>query len=386
MHTRVLAMICLIIITQVGFAQQKKQNRSTSGYKEITSPKKGTPFFINANYDFGVIQEERGLAKARFYFKNIGAGAVSIRNIDVSCGCTATEWSTKLVGAGEESEILVTYDPKGRPGDFNKLVTVHFNNAEPDKIYLSIKGIVTSESEEIIKTYPFIQGNIRLSTINPILKEISENALDSFSVAIINTSGKRLSINGFKTPSHIEASSYHKLLLPGAATYVFVKYNAAKAKDIGERIDEVVIATDDDSVPLKRFIIKSTIVNDYKSLPAEVQNNPPKTFLSKAEHDFGVMYLGEKATYEFEIINKGKSDLVIKKAVGTCGCTITNVREPIIIKKKKKGKIAVSFDSANQRGVQEKLLTVYTNDPARPIFNLRIKAKVIIPGEDPLGK
>jgi hypothetical protein len=386
MHIGVLTIISLILTAQAGFAQQKKQNQSSSVYKETKLPKKGAAFFMNANYDFGSIQEERGLAKARFYFKNIGAGAVSIRNIDVSCGCTATEWSTKLVGAGEESEILVTYDPKGRPGDFNKLVTVHFNNAEPDKIYLSIKGTVVSESEETIKAYPFVQGNMRLSTINPILKEIPENAADSFSIAVINTSGKRLSINGFKTPSHIQASSYHKLLLPGAATYVLVKYDAAKAKDIGERIDEVVIATDDDSVPLKRFIIKSTIINNYKSLPLEVKNNPPKTFLPKTEHNFGVMYLGEKATYGFEVMNKGKSDLVIKKAIGTCGCTITNVKEPIIIGKKKKGKIAVSFDSANLRGVQEKWLTVYTNDPAQPIFNLRIKAKVIIPGEDSLDK
>jgi len=386
MHIRVLTIICLLLAAQPGFAQQKKQDKSSSGYKDTKLPKKGTAFFMNANYDFGLIQEERGLAKARFYFKNIGAGAVSIRNIDVSCGCTATEWSTKLIGAGEESEILVIYDPKGRPGDFNKLVTVHFNNAEPDKIYLSIKGTVVSESEETVKAYPFVQGNMRLSTINPILKEIPENAADSFSVAVINTSGKRLSINGFKAPSHIQASSYHKLLLPGTATYVMVKYDAAKAKDIGARIDEVVISTDDDSVPLKRFIIKSTIVNDYKSLPAEVQNNPPKTVLPKIAHDFGVMYLGEKATYEFEVINKGKSDLVIKKAIGTCGCTITNVKEPIIIGKKKKGKIAVSFDSANLRGVQEKWLTIYTNDPAQPVFNLRIKAKVIIPGEDSLDK
>ena len=42
--------------------------------------------------------------------------------------------------------LKVTYLPKGRPGEFNKTVTVKTNSKKHKKVTLRIKGFVTPES------------------------------------------------------------------------------------------------------------------------------------------------------------------------------------------------------------------------------------------------
>jgi hypothetical protein len=41
----------------------------------------------------------------------------------------------------------------------------------------------------------------------------------------------------------------------------------------------------------------------------------------KESHDFGKIKQGDKVTYDFKFTNNGKSPLIIKDAVATCGCT-----------------------------------------------------------------
>jgi hypothetical protein len=89
---------------------------------------------------------------------------------------------------------------------------------------------------------------------------------------------------------------------------------------------------------------------------------PEMTFASK-DHDFGSIEADSKVNYSFNFKNTGQADLIISRAVGSCGCTIPEYpKDPI--KAGDSGKIDVSFNSANKHGNQQKSVTIYTNTKA----------------------
>jgi hypothetical protein len=89
---------------------------------------------------------------------------------------------------------------------------------------------------------------------------------------------------------------------------------------------------------------------------------PVMTFAFK-DHDFGSIEADSKVNYSFTFKNTGQADLIISRAVGSCGCTIPEYpKDPI--KVGESGKIDVSFNSAHKHGNQQKSVTIYTNTKA----------------------
>ena len=102
--------------------------------------------FTQTTHDFGVIPENGGSVTTTFEFTNPGDGPLLIINASASCGCTCPEYPRKPVKPGKKDKITVTYNPKGRPGEFTKNVTVRTNVKGKKKVVLKIKGNVTPAS------------------------------------------------------------------------------------------------------------------------------------------------------------------------------------------------------------------------------------------------
>jgi hypothetical protein len=76
--------------------------------------------------------------------------------------------------------------------------------------------------------------------------------------------------------------------------------------------------------------------------------------------NFGTVIEGEKVAHSFSFTNTGKHDLIISKALGSCGCTVPEwPKEPI--KPGKKASIDVVFNSDNRIGKAMKDVTIYAN-------------------------
>ncbi len=100
------------------------------------------------SYDFGTIPEEGGPVTHEFEIRNIGDAPLMIVNATAACGCTRPDYPKKPIAAGKKGTIKVTYLPAGRPGEFNKTVTVKTNAKKTKKITLKIKGFVTPQSKK----------------------------------------------------------------------------------------------------------------------------------------------------------------------------------------------------------------------------------------------
>lgn len=99
-----------------------------------------------------------------------------------------------------------------------------------------------------------------------------------------------------------------------------------------------------------------------------------KMVFTEKEFDFGTINPGDKVNHFFSFKNTGKNDLIISRAIGSCGCTVPEFpKEPIA--PGKTGVMKVSFNSKGKKGLQHKTVSVYANVPTGGVV-IAIKAKI----------
>ncbi|MDB5143018.1 MAG: hypothetical protein JWQ66_1731 [Mucilaginibacter sp.] len=96
----------------------------------------------------------------------------------------------------------------------------------------------------------------------------------------------------------------------------------------------------------------------------------PVMKFEKDTHDFGKIKQGDKVTYDFKFTNTGKSPLIIKDAIASCGCTKPEWPHTPI-KPGESAAIKVTFNSAAKMGLQDKQITITANtNPAQNLVHL----------------
>jgi hypothetical protein len=98
------------------------------------------------------------------------------------------------------------------------------------------------------------------------------------------------------------------------------------------------------------------------------------TFNEKS-FDFGQVKEGEKLEHTFVFENKGKTPLVIKQVLTTCGCTVTQWSKTPI-PPNEKGEITVKFDTKGKIGEHIKPITVVSN-AYTPTAKLFIRTEIL---------
>lgn len=103
--------------------------------------------FEFTSWDFGKITQGDKVSKA-FKFKNTGTEDLIISNARGSCGCTVPSYPKEPIPPGQEGEIMVEYNSKGKKGMQRKTVTITANTT-PNRTVLNISSevIVPGEGE-----------------------------------------------------------------------------------------------------------------------------------------------------------------------------------------------------------------------------------------------
>jgi len=129
----VIPIVLFILISTVGFAQV--ENKNAPKFK-----------FNHEIHDFGTIDEGVQVTY-EFEFKNTGKEPLIIQNVKASCGCTTPHWPREPILPGQSGQVKAVYNSKGRPGAFNKAITITSNATEPTKV-VYIKGNVKKKPAE----------------------------------------------------------------------------------------------------------------------------------------------------------------------------------------------------------------------------------------------
>lgn len=96
--------------------------------------------FDKPEHDFGKIKEGT-LASHEFTFTNTGKAPLVLGNVQPSCGCTTPEWSKEPIMPGGKGTVKAVFNSYGRPGTFQKYITVKSNSTGGD-VTLTFKGTV----------------------------------------------------------------------------------------------------------------------------------------------------------------------------------------------------------------------------------------------------
>ena len=104
--------------------------------------------FADKQHDFGNIQEAKGPVTCEFEFTNIGNAPLVIVSATASCGCTRPQYPVEPVKPGKKGKVKVTYNPKHRPGEFDKVVKLRTYAKNGKKVNLRIKGVVIPENSK----------------------------------------------------------------------------------------------------------------------------------------------------------------------------------------------------------------------------------------------
>jgi hypothetical protein len=111
--------------------------------------------FMETEFDFGKVDQGEAVQHT-YKFKNTGSEPLIISSAKGSCGCTVPSWPKEPIPPGEEGEILVQFDSKGKRNKQNKKVTITANT-DPPQSFIYLKGEVIAPEGEATTAQPNIQ-------------------------------------------------------------------------------------------------------------------------------------------------------------------------------------------------------------------------------------
>jgi len=148
MKKAILSFAILAMASGAVLAQDKKQVISSAGTPAAAASTLSPDniVFKSDNFDFGTL-EEGPAAEHVFTFTNTGKEPLLIQRVQPSCGCTTPDWTKEAVAPGKTGMIKASYGTQGRPGPFEKTMTV-FTNAGTKMV--TFKGNVEKAPESSV--------------------------------------------------------------------------------------------------------------------------------------------------------------------------------------------------------------------------------------------
>ena len=128
-----------------GYDPLKKQKEKQQQQESTSNLPATNIAFPEYDWDFGTI-DEGDRVEHIFKFTNTGSEPLVLENCKGSCGCTVPECPKTPVQPGEDGEIKVVFNSKGKKNKQTKKVTVTANT-EPAQTILTIRAEVTPEGE-----------------------------------------------------------------------------------------------------------------------------------------------------------------------------------------------------------------------------------------------
>lgn len=326
-------------------------------------------------FDFGEIQETRGNADHEFVFTNNAGRPVKILSVTASCGCTTPGWSKDPVASGKTGFIKASFDPKGRPGYFNKTLTV-LTDIDPNPMVLQIKGTVIAATPVEDDEFAVVMGNLRLKTKSFSMGTLYINKEPTRKeFMVMNDGSTPLKFLSVAKPEFVRVEM-PTVLEPKQKGVIVVTYDAKMKNAFGFASDNIQITTDDADAERKSISLFATLEEYYAPPTAEEMLTAPQAFIKEQSVDLGQYPPGASLERKVTIVNKGKKELRIKALQGNCTC-ISATAENRMVKAGDSTQIKILFKPQTRGGTQQKAITIYTNDPRNPIQWLNVQVYII---------
>ncbi len=325
-------------------------------------------------HDFGEIVEVEGTVEFEFIFTNNSGRPVKIITVQASCGCTTPGWSTQPIEPGKTGFVKASFDPKNRPGYFNKSLTVT-TDLEGSPITLQIKGTVVEKQSLSDKSLTAANGNLKLKNNSFNLGKVHINkAPTSKEFEVANSGTGKLDFSKVDVPAYIKVETPTSLKA-GERGSIKILYDAKLRNQYGFLSDKIEIHTTDSVNPIKSFSVYATAEEFFPALTAEEQAKAPALMISTYVIDFARVKKGTKVEQSIIFQNKGKQNLEIRHVQSNCTC-LTVATDKKTIKPGESVSLDWAFSTEGRTGTQNKALTIYSNDPRNPVQRVTLSGYI----------
>jgi hypothetical protein len=322
--------------------------------------------FQEETHDFGYVDQEGGPVNYSFQFANISNRPVRILNVQASCGCTTPDWTKDAVAPGSTGFIQASFDPKGRPGYFNKSLTIT-TDFDSNPVVLQIKGQVSTGDANISAEFRSVNGSWKLKMSSFNMGKVYMK--DDFTVKeflVHNGGEKPVTFLKMTGPEFISADVLPKTIQPGSTGKIRIGYHGKKKGQYGFQSDNIELETDDAEQPNKAFTVYATVEEYFEVRSPDELAKAPRLAITHTSLDFGKIKQHQSTTREVNIVNNGRSELAIRAVQGNCACITTSSTKDKL-KPGETASIKITFNPQDRIGTQQKSVTVYSNDPQAPV-------------------
>lgn len=333
--------------------------------------------FSEKNHDFGKIKEADGPVIHEFSFINNGSDTVQITNVKASCGCTTPAWTKEPVAPGQSGIIQAQYNPKNRPGSFNKSLTVILNSSA-DLLRLFIRGYVEPKPKTLEDEFPTAMGGVRMKyrafNFGRILVR-DEPVVREFDIVNI-TDSMIIFSDSIAKPDHIQVEFDPQLLKAKERGKLKITYDAMALDELGFRNDNVTLYTSEAGQDaIKSISVYATLQEYFPPMTEEEWASAPKLEIKEAMKDLGKIKMDKSVSAEFVLTNTGRTPLEIRLLKPNCSC-VTAESESMTIAPNSSIPLKVTLNPQGRKGNQQKSVAIFSNDPKASAQRITIKAYI----------
>jgi hypothetical protein len=331
--------------------------------------------FIKDVHDFGKVDINGGSVVYQFDFTNVSDRPVKILNVKPSCGCTTPDWSRESIQPGRSGFVQASFDPRGRPGFFNKSLTIT-TDFDSNPVILQIKGNVAMEGGPAPSEFRSIKGNLRLKVTSFNMGKVllkDEYVVKEFPIQ--NGGDKPITFSKPDAPAFMRLEVAPSVLPAGEQGIIKISYNGKLKGKYGFQSDNIVLHTDDAEEADKSFSVYATVEEYFPPLSKDELARAPQLSISTASVDFGSIAQNAAASKQISLVNTGKTDLLIREVQSNCTCVKATVDKKTL-KPGGMATLTIEFNPQNRQGTQQKRINIYSNDPSQPVQAVMLTAQV----------
>ncbi len=324
--------------------------------------------FTETEHNFGKIDEAGGKVSTVFEFKNEGMEPLVISNVRASCGCTTPKWTRMPVEPGQTGTITVTYNPSGRPGRFQKTVTITSNATTPT-VKLYIKGEVIPKQVNPADKYPVKMGALSLAKDNMQFGIIMDDASKMQTIEYANLTDQPITVSivGDSNDKCIVPHLSLETLAPKQTGKLSVKFDGKLCEEYGPITRDLYIMVNGKRVISDEYkiTINATLRENFSKLTPEQRQQAP---IIEAEQkiDLGTLKVGDKISKKIIIKNAGVNALILRKVIcrNVAGLSLKPAKDTI--KGGKSTTLNMTLNTASlNAGSYTRQIEIISNDPNR---------------------
>ena len=323
--------------------------------------------FDKTTHDFGKINEADGRVTTIFTFTNQGMSPLVLSNVRASCGCTTPKWPHNPIEPGQTGEITVTYNPNGRPGKFQKTITVT-SNATEATVRIFIKGEVIPRSAQPVNRYAVTFGELSLKADKLAFGVVNKGDITSKDIEYANQTKENVTVE-VQDAAYAYGQATLNPVEPSKSGQLKIAFDAAACPTYGPVQQTIYLRVNGKADPAYAINVTAEVREDFSKMTEDQLMQAP---IAEIEEDvqLGVLAPNKKNKAALRIVNAGSTPLAIRRIVDAENIRFQSVKAPI-----KAGKKDIKFEVMTQ-GLEpadyERQITIITNDPKNPIRTIRI--------------